>query len=429
MTVLLIISVVLGAIVNIGIMRTLSTSASDVVVKAAATPNERNTLREGLSANGTTSKKASALKKTYKDTLLEEVPNGMKCFRWDDDSDHWWTHHPMWNVSKENDTHTCFQYDATHPYYLKIYKNQFMAGCSNVTTRYMWDSGWGADVRAGVATSLLEATEIGTTLAMRPYNGSWHYAAKKPDGSNPTCPAKDMTCYFLNLTNCKPTDDRSEVTTTGFPISYFYLEMIASVYNYVTRPRQWLRHELHSFSAEKRIQLDGSCAVMHVRRSDVIMHQENSRKYYPISDYVNKLPKKRRTNIFLLTDDANAIDEAHEFYPDINWIYFNRTRFRGATGGWENQIPSNSPKAEVITLLATLQLVRLCDTIVHGESVFSHLLADSMRSVDHARPGGPLQLYRVDDGVKDAHSSNNSDSDEKLKQVLKKLRKKNNSQS
>ena len=73
--------------------------------------------------------------------------------------------------------------------------------------------------------------------------------------------------------------------------------------------------------------------------------------------------------------------------------------------------------------------MRLCDTIVHGESVFSHLLADSMRSVDHARPGGPLQLYRVDDGVKDAHSSNNSDSDEKLKQVLKKLRKKNNSQS
>ena len=428
MTVLLIISVVLGAIVNIGIMRTLSTSASDVVVKAAATPNERNTLREGLSANGTTSKKASALKKTYKDTLLEEVPNGMKCFRWDDDSDHWWTHHPTWNVSKENDTHTCFQYDATHPYYLKIYKNQFMAGCSNVTTRYMWNSGWGADVRAGVTIGLLMATEIATTLAMTPYDGSWHYAAKKPDGSNPTCPAKDMTCYFLNLTNCKPTDDRSEVTTTDISDD-FDEKMIATVYNYVTRPRQWLRHELHSFSAEKRLQLNGSCAVMHVRRSDVILHDEDSRKYYPISDYVDKLPKKRRTNIFLLTDDANAIDEAHEFYPDTNWIYFNRTRFRGSAGGWENQIPSNSPKAEVITLLATLQLVRLCDTIVYGQSIFADLLVDSMRSVEYDRPGGSIQHYRVDDGVKDAYSSNNSDSDEKLEKVLKKLRKNNSSQS
>ena len=82
------------------------------------------------------------------------------------------------------------------------------------------------------------------------------------------------------------------------------------------------------------------------------------------------LPLVAKTNIFLLTDGATAIDEAHEFYPDTNWIYFNRTRFRGSAGGWENQIPSNSPKAEVVTLLATLQLVCLCDTIVHGISFF-----------------------------------------------------------
>jgi hypothetical protein len=289
----------------------------------------------------------------------------------------------------------------------------------------MWDSGWGADLKVGVTMALVEATEIGTTLAMRPYNGSWHYAAKKPDSSYPTCPAKDMTCYFLNLTNCKPADDRSEVTTAGF--TYFDYDLYPTVYNYSTRPRQWLRRELHAFTAEKRLQLDGPCAVMHVRRSDVILHQENTRRYYAISDYVAKLPKKRRTNIFLLTDDANAIDEAHEFYPAINWIYFNRTRFRGAAGGWENQIPSNSPKAEVITLLATLQLVRLCDTIVHGESVFSQMLVESMQSVESDGPGDSLQLYRVDDGIKDSIriSSKNSNSDEKLEKALKKLRKKN----
>jgi hypothetical protein len=119
MTVLLVVAVVLDANANMRFMRTISSSPSDVVVKATSAPKQRNTLRESLSANGTTSKKASVQNPPYKDTLLEEVSSGMKCFRWEDDSDHWWTHHPMWNVSKENDTHTCFQYDATHPYFFE----------------------------------------------------------------------------------------------------------------------------------------------------------------------------------------------------------------------------------------------------------------------------------------------------------------------
>jgi len=50
--------------------------------------------------------------------------------------------------------------------------------------------------------------------------------------------------------------------------------------------------------------------------------------------------------------------------------------------------------------------------------LFSDLLVDSMRSVEYDRPGGSLQRYSVDDGVKDVYSSNNSDSDKKLEQTL-----------
>jgi hypothetical protein len=77
----------------------------------------------------------------YKDSLLD-VPNGTKCFVWDDgeNADHWWTHHPLWSVSTENDTHSCFQY-TPDPYYRKVYTNQFLSDCSKVTTRYMWNSG------------------------------------------------------------------------------------------------------------------------------------------------------------------------------------------------------------------------------------------------------------------------------------------------
>ena len=59
---------------------------------------------------------------------------------------------------------------------------------------------------------------------------------------------------------------------------------------------------------------------MHVWRANVILYYKDLQKYHPISDYMAKLPQERRQNIFLLTDDANAIDEAIEFYPNVNWF-------------------------------------------------------------------------------------------------------------
>jgi hypothetical protein len=303
-------------------------------------------------------------------------------------------------------------------------------------TTNIWKYSWAADVLAGVAIPLTHAVETGSTLAMVPYNGSWHYAALKTsvrdangtyvtiaenvEDDKAACPARDMTCYFLPITNCPPTQYLSEVTEDYFPVTRLYEDTKHMMYAFVTRQQQWLRREVYALRKEMEAKLQTPCSVMHARRADVIMHYKDSRKYYPISDYVDKLSKYRKNNIFLLTDDANAIDEALEFFPDVNWFYFNRTRFRGSSGGWENQTPSKSPKQEVITLLATLQIARMCDSVVYGESGFANLI---VRSMEGDRPRGyRFRKSRVDDGIKDFVSKKNKDSDRNLETLLDEVR-------
>ena len=42
-------------------------------------------------------------------------PSENFCVPWDVNTDDWWTHHPKWRVTHENDTHTCFSifHDST----------------------------------------------------------------------------------------------------------------------------------------------------------------------------------------------------------------------------------------------------------------------------------------------------------------------------
>ena len=59
----------------------------------------------------------------------------------------------------------------------------------------------------------------------------------------------------------------------------------------------------------------------------------------------------------------NILKQPTDYQPLKNWMYFNRTRFRGTEGGWENHFPSGDPKtAEVVTLLSIYRAVRYCDS-------------------------------------------------------------------
>ncbi len=78
--------------------------------------------------------------------------------------------------------------------------------------------------------------------------------------------------------------------------------------------------------------------------------------------------------MFLLTDDSGAIEEAHEFFPHINWKYFDRPHHNGSSGGWENQTPSGDPALEVIVILSIFDLVQDCSTLVHGPSGFTNYM-------------------------------------------------------
>ena len=122
------------------------------------------------------------------------------------------------------------------------------------------------------------------------------------------------------------------------------------------------------------------CITVHVRRADIKHH--GNRKYHDVKEYIdniNKIDSNRpHENVLLRTDDQNAIEEAMREFPDTNWMYFNRTRFRGTQGGWENHFPSGDPKTEVVTLLSIYRAVTFCDSISKQEGNFGHSLLAHM---------------------------------------------------
>jgi hypothetical protein len=126
------------------------------------------------------------------------------------------------------------------------------------------------------------------------------------------------------------------------------------------------------------------------------------------------LPQKADNTVLLLTDDANAIDEALEFHPNIRWLYFRRKRFRGKEGGWENQVPSMDPKQEMVAILATLKLVPRCTTLIHSRSKFADALSRVM--------GPHVTRLQVDSNELDVFHANNSLSELHLANLLQEKR-------
>lgn len=133
----------------------------------------------------------------------------------------------------------------------------------------------------------------------------------------------------------------------------------------------------------------------------MVLHGKYSRRYHAIAEYVRAYQREQRKRqssfwypastlpdlheILLMTDDANAVEEAHALYPQFRWIHVQRHRHRGSEGGWENPVPSGNATYEVVVLQALEQLLRLqgraCDTpvLVHSKSnladyMYAHLL-------------------------------------------------------
>ena len=321
--------------------------------------------------------------------------------------DLWHTHHPNWVVTDENDSMFCLAavesgnttQHQQHPYIrnlLQFYANQFHSSCSILHKRTMWSSGWSADFW-NMQCGLIHALYYHVPFFMEGWEGHpWHYAANKDDHSNLTCSAGDTTCYFLPYHGCTSTWNISTYASTITLDSNVKLldESLQeqsggsgitddwgwSAYLFMTRKQLWLRRAVfdckENFRQANSITSGSDCSVIHVRRSDVVLG--GARKYFPVADYIKMIPEDKLNDanhyIIILTDDSNAIEEAHKFFPNLKWTYLDRPRFKGSSGGWENQTPSRNPALETIFLLAEFELAMACSVFVHGESGFSNFI-------------------------------------------------------
>jgi len=310
------------------------------------------------------------------------------CHPWRVSYDRWWTHHPEWTVSKESDDDYCFSQmkpSTQSQLFRTLYDIQFRGNCDQVISKKMMSSGWGVDM-ANLVDGLLAANEL--KRPFQPTQDPWHYANDKKNASNAVCPQKNMNCYFLPLSRCDPNEQRVYPGTFYYKFQPKLDEMdVQYLLDYITRPQTWLRKEVYDFS--KTINVTSPCTVMHVRRGDVVLHKDWARKYYAIEEYMTA-STKITNDILLLTDDANAVEEARAKFPDYNWITIDRQRFRGNEGGWENHIPSNNAKQEVVVLLSIFRLVKQCNVFVHSRSNLAEYLAGIMTRAQNRR------LIRVD---------------------------------
>lgn len=221
----------------------------------------------------------------------------------------------------------------------------------------------------------------------------WNYAANKNDSSALSCEAGDTTCYFLPYHDCQSSsakywDEQNRTGKVELVIDNQLLwdadigtELGRSAYLFMTRKMLWFRRAVFDykqhFKETNNITANSDCTVVHIRRGDAIL-DESTRRYFPVADYVKYMNSSKLSNpnhyIFLLTDDARAIDEANEFFPNLNWKYFSRPRHRSKEGGWENHTPSRNPALEVVIIVATFELVQECSAIVWGHSTFADYL-------------------------------------------------------
>lgn len=277
------------------------------------------------------SRKNQSKVKNVKSMTPSNEANMPFCVPWETNMDEWWTRHSDWFVSSEDHVHQCFSpmKGEKAAFFRKIYDIQFHGECSRATTKPVRSSGWAADIQY-VADGLKYAYETGVPAQTR---------IKRPvvdDRKDPSsCESNDViSCYFLNATSCagnQAQDLYGLFMSAGYEMNN---DIGRWLLEYATRAQTWLRRKVYEFA--KTIQIETPCAVMHVHRSDIVLHGEFSRKYRQIQEYIDALPDDSTKNILLLTDEQNAVDEAKTLHADFNWMIIEKPRHRGV--GWNKQV-------------------------------------------------------------------------------------------
>lgn len=321
--------------------------------------------------------------------------NTSMCLPWNVDTDEWWLHNVEWeeDYQNNNDTHYCYKkiQNTSQAELLKhLYDVQWNRECTNETSFYkeMWSSGFGADM-SNVVDGLFSALARNQPFQIF-RRGPWPYASA--NGVS-TCERMDMYCYFLQMSRCQVRDEmRSESFYQGRNME---TEEYITLFNYATRSQGWLRREVYDFLHERGPNLTHPFMAIHVRRGDVVLHARHSRRYHAIREYIEAAQKRNLSysHVLILTDDDNALGEARQEYPNITWMHIDRPRFKGYEGGWENPLPSKTPKVETVAVLAAFKLIQSASTFVYSSSTLGSLLAGE------ARRSNAAVLVNLDEGL------------------------------
>jgi len=325
---------------------------------------------------------------------------------WQHNLDHWWQHHPDWEISKETEDTYCLSpmKDPQRASFLRdtVYPLQWQSNCSNVYASLQTSSGYSATVGLLGKAFLTAVLKNQTTFqwSRRIEEFIWRYANQNGTG---ICPTADMECYFLKISNCTAEIKQNN----GFDQDLYKKEgdetgkNIVWLRSYLARPKLWVRRRIFKLVKEQTQQLSQPCTVIHVRRTDVALElkQIKKRHYFPLSDY---LEKTSDSNILLLTDDDSTIKELLDFHiHQRNWTYLPRKRYTGPEGGFLGFFPSGDVIYEMVIILTEVALARQCHKLVHTRSGFAKMLAQEMRL---AHPFKNIETIRIDAGRQPNHT-------------------------
>jgi hypothetical protein len=323
---------------------------------------------------------------------------GPCCAPWHVDTDTWWVHHPEWDVSSENTTHTCYTLlsDETRKQFLRqLYNRQWgdvssnnnnNNTCSNQVQKTQISSGYAAALMAN-ARSFYAAYQSGKSFQISKghANATWNFSPR-----NRThwayCETQDMNCWYLQLSPCPAELGRNDADRGPKPTLPKQRKEFLWLRSYAFRPRQRVRQKVLEFREqhlpEDRLRTISPCAAIHVRRGDIAFGR--GRRYAAVEEYLQEGNITKGETVVVLTDDVSTIEEIEQYHAkDYNWIYLQRPRHRGSEGGFEGFIPSSDPAFEILAILVEIQLAGHCNKLVHGKSGFVATIADEMELSGH----------------------------------------------
>ena len=237
-----------------------------------------------------------------------------------------------------------------------------------------------------IARQLVKATTANRTLQLQYQEvGYWWYAPD--DGS---CVPRHLSCYFQ-----PPDYDMSHPPSST-----------RQALQLLMKPKKAIQQKVDNLlqdTVNEPLDPTDNCAVIHVRRSDLIFnfgHRGESPlapiyRYVPLEDYFQVLREVSSTkdnsaiqHVVVMSDDHSVIEyiEQNTIYRDIQhnttpyvFHYLKRPRHRGMEGGgWETHFPSDSTEQETLAILALRQLVSNCSLWIGTESSLARTLQNTM---------------------------------------------------